>query len=180
MIQETDTIHDIVTRHPELKEVLVRISPKFANLNNPVLFNTVAKVTTVKKAASMGKIYLNEMLYELNSAIGLGKEFLEQKKSELGKSREKFMKAGSEEKKEKPAWYDSIRDFPVHDFRNSGEPFFDIQEIAKKNGPGKGFIILQKFLPTPVMAWLETQGFENYPELEAGGVYRIAFYKPKE
>ena len=80
LITAEDTIYDIITRYPETKKRLLELSPRYEKLNNPVLFETVARFTTVQKAAQMVGIYLREMLYQLNDAIGLGEEYLQKEK----------------------------------------------------------------------------------------------------
>lgn len=44
MITADDKIADVLNRYPALKEKLLKRSPKFANLNNPIVFNTVGNL----------------------------------------------------------------------------------------------------------------------------------------
>lgn len=180
-ISETDTIYDIVTKYPVLKEKLQELSPRFANLNNPVLFQTVARLTSVQKAAVVGKLYLNDMLYELNDAIGKGKEFLEWKKKELMRGKPLVPGAISKNNKEKvkPLWMDDAPGFEELDFRGKGEPFAEITGKAKTIEAGKGFKILQAFEPLPIISYLETLGFESFTESLPDGSFRINFYHLK-
>lgn len=69
LIAENDKIYEIVKKYPEMKDVLIKISPKFKKLNNPVMINTVARRTTVKKAAQIAGIDIEEMLDRLNKAL---------------------------------------------------------------------------------------------------------------
>lgn len=170
LIKETDKIFDIVTKYPEVKEKLLSLSDKFQRLNNPLIFNTVAKVTTVKKASEVAGIYINEFLYELNDAIGLGKEFLEFKKKDIFAKKETFLKNDDEKK---PEWANSLGDFIVKDVRDIGEPFFEVVEFAKKHS---NFCIIQTFKPIPLISYLESLGFESYTEFKDGAYY-IYFHK---
>ena len=176
-ITENDTIFDIVTSYPEIKERLLSISPKFQRLNNPVIFNTVAKITTVKKASIVAGIYLNELLYQLNEAIGLGKEFLEYKKKEIFSKKEAFLKPDSH-KEAKPEWFEKVQSFEVVDVREFEEPFFEIVKVAEKKKVGEGFCIIQNFKPLPLISYLETLGFESYSVFKENA-YSIYFYKTK-
>ncbi len=171
LIKETDKIFDIVTKYPEIKERLLSISSKFEKLNNPVIFNTVAKLTTVKKASEVAGVYLNEFLYELNDAIGLGKEFLEMKKKEIYQKKNPINL--TTEKKEKPEWVKDEKSFIEKDVREIEEPFFEVIEFAKKNNK---FVIVQNFIPSPLIAYLENLGFESYTEFKENA-YHIYFYK---
>ncbi|MGC8765556.1 MAG: DUF1858 domain-containing protein [Brevinematia bacterium] len=171
LIKENDKIYDIVLKYPEVKERLLSISDKFQRLNNPVIFNTVAKLTTVKKASQVAGVYLNELLYELNDAIGLGKEFLEFKKKEIYTKKETIL--NKEEQKEKPEWAKDLSGFEVKDVRDIGEPFFSVLEFAKSH---KSFGIIQNFKPIPLITYLENLGFESWTEFKDGAYY-IYFYK---
>ena len=173
LIKETDKIYDIVKKYPEVKERLFSLSDKFQRLNNPFIFNTVAKITTVKKASEVAGIYINEFLYQLNDAIGLGKEFLEFKKKDIFTKKEAFLK--SEEEKVKPEWANNLGDYEVKDVREIGEPFFEVVEFSKTH---KNFCIIQAFKPAPLINYLESLGFESYIEFKENAYY-IYFHKVK-
>lgn len=181
IITEEDTVYDVITKHPELKEVLVKISPKYQRLYNPVIFNTVAKITPLKKAAVTGNIYLKEMLYQLNEAIGKGAEFLAYFKSQIPKMQEDFLKkqfSNRPQEGSKPEWMAKSAGFEVFDARTiDGEPFTHIMGKAGEVKPGSGFILVQKFEPAPVIAYLETQGFENWVEKVSEDEVRVYFFK---
>lgn len=181
LITENDTVYDVLTKYPQLKEVLVEISPKYKRLYNPVLFNTVAKVTKLKKAAEVGNIYIKELLYQLNLAIGKGEEFLQYFKEQIPKMQEEFLKKQFGNKidlKEKPDWFLKSKYFKIFDAREiKGEPFAQIIEFAKKIQNGEGFILIQKFVPAPMISYLETLGFKSWTEKESDNKIKVYFYK---
>ena len=51
MISEQDTIAEILTRYPFIKEALVEHNSVFRNLNNPLMLKTVARFAKLKDAA---------------------------------------------------------------------------------------------------------------------------------
>jgi|ERR1035437_3343277 hypothetical protein len=183
IITEEDTVYDVLTKYPGLKEVLIRISPKFKNLQNPVMFNTVAKITSLGKASKIGNIYIKEMLYELNEAIGKGGEFLNFFKSQIPKMQEEFLKkqfgTGSAEKgAEKPEWMGQSSAFEEFDARKvDGEPFTFIMDKAGSIKQGNGFVLIQKFEPAPIINYLQTQGFESYVDKKTEDEVRVYFHK---
>lgn len=69
LITKNDKIYGIVKENPAIKEVLIKIAPGFKKLNNPILFKTVARVTTVEKAAKMAGIKVEDLLERLNNNI---------------------------------------------------------------------------------------------------------------
>lgn len=72
IITKNDKIYNIIKEYPELKEVLIRISPKFSKLNNPVVLETMGRVATAEKAAEMADIDVKDLLGQLNNAINKG------------------------------------------------------------------------------------------------------------
>ena len=71
-ITNGDKIYDIVKEYPALKEILIRISPEFSKLNNPVVLETMGRVATVEKAAEMADIDVEDLLEQLNNNIKKG------------------------------------------------------------------------------------------------------------
>lgn len=43
--------------------------------------------------------------------------------------------------------------------------------------PGKGFVLVQKFEPAPIIAYLGTQGFESRVEKESEDKVNVYFYR---
>ncbi len=181
IITENDKVYDVVTAHPELKDVLKEMSPKFVKLNNPVVFNTVAKVTTLKMASKIGDVYLKEMLYRLNEAIGKGSEYMAWFKSQIPAMQEEFMKkqfGDEKESKEMPGWVKQASDYEVVDARTlSEEPFPVVAAKAGSIKAGGGFVLVQAFKPSPLIHYLETQGFESWVEKKDENEYRVYFLK---
>ncbi len=179
LISKNDTVYDVITKYPQLKEVLLKISEKFNRLNNPLLFNTVAKVTTIEKASRVTGVYIYELLYELNSAIGKGEEFLKKFKEEIPMLQREFFEKIQEEKKERPFWFDKKKNFKILDVRGIDEPFPLILKEADSLKEGEGFIVIQSFIPLPVIGYLESLGFEAYYEKE-GDMVIVYFYKKED
>lgn len=182
LITAEDKIYDLVQRYPQLRTVLPEISAKFNRLNNPLVFNTVARVTTVRTAAGVGQIYLREMLFQLNEAIGLGRDYLEQEKKTVGALKESFLKARSASSaQEKPLWLKYGGDWTVRDVRDSGkDPFEELSNLSQSTPAGSGFILIQKFLPLPLLNYLKLQGFDSYSEKISDQEFHIWFYHTKE
>lgn len=68
--QETK-ISEILKEWPELEQTLLGLSPAFARLQSPLLRKTVARVTSVKQAATIAGIDSSHMLTMLRKAAGL-------------------------------------------------------------------------------------------------------------
>jgi hypothetical protein len=62
-------IHDLLETYPYLKPWLVARAPEFAKLENPVLYNTMARVADLKAAAAMADMPLDALLDEVRGEI---------------------------------------------------------------------------------------------------------------
>ncbi|HWR44895.1 DUF1858 domain-containing protein [Sporomusa sp.] len=69
VITKNDKIAEVLTKYPHLKEKLIERSPKFQNLNNPIIFNTVGKFARIEDVAKNTGENLEELLGFLNQHI---------------------------------------------------------------------------------------------------------------
>jgi DUF438 domain-containing protein len=70
MTVSADTkIHDLLETYPYLKPWLVARAPEFKKLENPVLYNTMARVATLEAAAAMADTPLDTLLEEIRTEI---------------------------------------------------------------------------------------------------------------
>lgn len=180
LITAADKIYDIIKIHPELKEVLINLSPKFNKLNNTLLFNIAARRTTVRDAAGVAKLYLREMLYRLNQAVGLGDDFLTLQKSQAQGLIQDFLKKDQPQGEQAavPDWLDRARDFPIEDVRPDNEdPFAKVNKLADSIAEGEGFCLVQNFEPLPLIRYLKSRQFIHYTEEVNEDEYRIYFLR---
>lgn len=71
MITKNDTIADILTNYPFLKEKLISRNKVFKKLNNPVVFKTVGKYARISDVAKVSGENLNDLLKFINAKIKL-------------------------------------------------------------------------------------------------------------
>jgi DUF438 domain-containing protein len=62
-------IHDLLERYPYLKPWLVQRAPEFEKLDNPVLYNTMARVADLKAAAAMADMSVDALLDDIRGEI---------------------------------------------------------------------------------------------------------------
>jgi hypothetical protein len=67
-------VGDFLATYPELEAVLVAQAPAFANLKNPVLRRTVARVATLAQAARVGGVDVRALVRTLREAAGVKDE----------------------------------------------------------------------------------------------------------
>ncbi|NLO70643.1 MAG: DUF1858 domain-containing protein [Porphyromonadaceae bacterium] len=63
-------ISELLKNYPQLESVLIKFSPTFSALKNPVLRRTVAKVTSLQQAAKVGNVSVVDMVDKLRSVVG--------------------------------------------------------------------------------------------------------------
>lgn len=63
------TVHDLLETYPYLKKWLPSYAPHFEKLNNPVMYNTVARVATLETAATMADKSTDEFLDAIRGEI---------------------------------------------------------------------------------------------------------------
>ena len=63
-------VGDLLAAYPELEPVLVAQAPAFANLKNPVLRRTVARVASLAQAARVGGLEVRALVQALRAAAG--------------------------------------------------------------------------------------------------------------
>lgn len=64
-------IGDLVKQYPFVKNYLIRLSPKYAKLNNPLLFKTMSSVATVSAIAKRGDFETKDFIKRLVKEINL-------------------------------------------------------------------------------------------------------------
>jgi len=62
-------IHDLLSNYPFLEDFLVQINPKYKNLKNPLLRNTIGRVATLGKVAGIGGEDVHELIDSIKKEI---------------------------------------------------------------------------------------------------------------
>jgi len=66
----SSNIKTTLDKYPELKPVLIALSPKFKRMQNPALYNTLARFANFNDAAKITGVSVCEILHTMNSHIG--------------------------------------------------------------------------------------------------------------
>ncbi|WP_081735895.1 DUF1858 domain-containing protein [Saccharicrinis fermentans] len=64
-------IAPLLKKYPYLKEFLISLSPKYKQLNNPVVFNTMGNVATLEMIAGRGDFEVEELIQKLEDRVAL-------------------------------------------------------------------------------------------------------------
>ncbi|RKZ02083.1 hypothetical protein DRQ21_09465 [Candidatus Fermentibacteria bacterium] len=70
VVVASSNIKATLDRHPELKQVLAGLSPKFRRMQNPALYNTLARFANFRDAAKVTGLSVCEILHTINEFLG--------------------------------------------------------------------------------------------------------------
>ena len=188
-------VSEVLKQHPELKDVLIGLNPKFKLLDNPAVFRTLGRIARMKDVARVGNMSICELLYPLNEALGqldamaaICPECLEEEDpkpldeamvtvpSKPEANGEEWVVESSAEAL--AAWWDERSGYQQYDLTGLDEdPFHFIMEKASPLDVGQGFGIIQEFRPEPLLNVLSTMGFEFVVERRGADRYRVWFHR---
>jgi hypothetical protein len=147
-------VSDFLENYPELEDKLIEIVPTFKKLKNPILRKTVAKVATLKQAATIGDIPIAELISKLRDAAGLKRLDIEEEADPA--------------KQEKPGWvkrenvkleYDAYIDLE-NGIHPAGRVTKEIHDISGN----ELYLLSTPFVPAPLIQMVEEKGYEVYVE----------------
>ena len=72
----TSNIKATLDKYPKLKEVLINLSPKFKKMQNPALYNTLARFASFNDAAKITGLSVCEILHTMNKFLGVEDKLL--------------------------------------------------------------------------------------------------------
>lgn len=147
-------VAELLDAYPQLENVLVEMAPPFKKLRNPVLRRTIARVTSLEKAAAVADLPLRKLIIDLRRAAGHAID-------------DESVCDGADirvERQDGPAdWVDASRvvwTIDADEILDSGEqPITEAQTKARILTPGELGLIRSSFRPEPLIDLLEEQDF---------------------
>ncbi|WP_288613010.1 DUF1858 domain-containing protein [uncultured Bacteroides sp.] len=146
-------VTELLGAYPQLEEQLLKLSPTFAKLKNPILRRTVAKVTSLQQAAKIAGISPAQMVQALRKAVGLSS-------GEMMKMEELL----NENMDITPGWFDESKITIRYDacpmIDMGASPMAEIIRLSKVLKEGEIMELTAPFEPVPIMEQLKSKGFE--------------------
>ena len=151
--------------YPQLEDVLIEIAPPFKKLKNPMVRKSVAKVASLRQAAAVGGIPVDELVNKLRTAIG--QDALDRIESDLDSY-----------SAERPEWFqrEKIRksiDERVNDPNQM--PLVGLVQAARSLEQGEIVELITTFLPAPGIDIMREQGYVVWSETKDDGLVRTYF-----
>lgn len=140
----------LLQEFPQLEDVLIRMSPAFGHLRNPILRKTVAKVGTLRQVARIGDVSLETLINTLRRAAGFKEE------------RSEDSVAGGAEGA--PIWMQNATVAKSLDARpviaGGGHPLEQVLKELKELSAGSIYLLITPFLPAPLLDLVKKQGHQ--------------------
>lgn len=160
-------VTELLEAYPQLEDVLIDIAPTFKKLKNPVLRRTIAKVTTLQQAASVGDVPIDAIINKLRGIIG--QEEMTGIETVNGYSGDK------------PSWFDLnkvIKSFDARDtIAQGGHPLGEVMGDLNDWKAGDIYELITPFMPAPLVDKVKDLGFKAWTKKENDGLFRNYFIK---
>ena len=170
MITSGTKVAELLHQYPQLEDVLIGIAPPFKKLRNRVLRKSVAKVASLRQAAAVGRMPVDELVDRLRAAVG--QEPLT--KSSVDDSVDYFA--------EQPEWFDRARVSrsinEENDLDPDQMPLVPVAQAASRLEEGEILELITSHLPAPGIDIMKKKGFLVWSEQEGPVVVRTYFLKP--
>jgi len=169
-INPSVTVHKLLETYPDLEDVLIGMAPPFKKLKNPVLRKSVARVATLKHAASVGGIPLDKLIGQLREAVG------QSKSTESYDDQDYF--------EEQPDWFSPDKVvLTVNEDRVEDKDKMTLVVIlnqAKKVNKGEIIELITSFIPAPGIDILKSKGYSAWTRKESDAVIKSYFLKNED
>jgi hypothetical protein len=162
-------VGEFLSAYPELESVLIAQAPAFANLTNPVLRRTVAKVATLSQAARVGGVEVRALVRTLRTAAGVDSEA-------------DAAAGGADGTGDTPpSWYSEDRVVAAIDadamLARGEHPLGETQRHVQSLGCHAIVCVDAGFVPAPLVDAFRKQGYEVATFPIAEGRYRTAIMR---
>ncbi|WP_319590190.1 DUF1858 domain-containing protein [uncultured Draconibacterium sp.] len=155
-------IFDLLEAYPQLEDILIQAAPPFKKLRNPVLRKTIAKITTLSQAATIGGLKVEELINKLRTEVGQANVEV------VGDKGENYVT-------EKPSWFNEnnvAETIDIREMLNAGDqPVHEVMSAIKKLNDTEILKVVAPFVPAPLLDkslsmeykhWLDKKDSEEY------------------
>ena len=170
LIEASTKVAALLERYPQLEAVLIEMAPPFKKLRNPVLRRSVAKVASLRQAAAVARMPVDEIVNKLRAAVG---------QPPVASTDEPGDEAYLGEQ---PEWFDpskvvaSLDEVEVSD---DTMPLVSLLEAANALQMSEIVELKTTFLPAPGIDAMKNKGFLAWTYEVEPGVFRSYFSKPE-
>ena len=161
-----DNVKATLDRYPELKDLLIALSPAFKKIQSPILYNTLARFASFRDAAKATGVSLCEILHVINRHLGIEDSLVDKMPECIQQAGEEKLPAGSD-----LTWQESVERYIYNDGSR------DLLALKiKQLKPGGNLVILSVERPDLLIKIAHGLGMKFH--LEEGKEYRLSVYNP--
>ncbi len=158
-------IGPLLDRYPQLEAPLMKLSPAYAKLKNPLLRKTIAKIATLQQVAKIGEVPLGDLINTLRSELGIEVQWRSSDKSNAASGRPDWLKSG------KVAM--SLDAIPMLE---AGEhPLGRVMSELQQLEAGEVYELITPFVPAPLLDAVTKKGYQVFSEKQPDGRVRSYF-----
>lgn len=164
-------ISDLLDAYPQLEDLLIEMAPPFKKLKNPVLRKTIARITTISQAATIGNLNVEELVNKLRSEVGQNLADVEPD-------------GGETFNLQQPGWFDNskvVEEIDTRDMLHAGEqPVHVVLAGVKKLKQGEILKVIAPFLPAPLIEKASSLGAGHWVNQLDDELFEIYFLAQEE
>jgi len=161
-------IKETLDKYPDLKNVLIELSPKFKKMQIPALYNTLARFASFKDAAKVTGISVCEILHIINKYLGVEDKLL--------KSMPECIKNNG--KDEEITGTDLIWEERSERYIYNDDSLPELIEKVSNLKPQESIVIISVEYPTELLK--VAKGLEYLFNIEKNREHRISVFNPKK
>ena len=166
----SSNIKETLDKYPELKHVLVEMSPKFKRMQNPVLFNTLARFADFNDAAKITGLSVCEILHTINKFLGTESKLLKNMPECI---ENKDTDVDVENKSVEITWKESPERY-IYNNETFGELIKKVSELQ----PQENIVIISVEKPNELLKVAAGLHFDF--NMEKNREYRISIFNPQK
>ncbi len=161
-------IFDLLAAFPKLEAVLIELAPQFSKLKNPVLRNTIAKITTLSQAAVIAGLKVDVLVNRLRGEVGQS-------------TVETLTAEGGHYNTIRPDWFQEqfiVRHILIAEMLAAGEqPVHEVLGAIHKLEGGEILQVTAPFIPAPLLDKSLSMGCRHWLHAVSDNLFEIYFAK---
>jgi uncharacterized protein (DUF2249 family) len=161
-------IFDLLYSYPELEDILISFAPEFKKLKNPILRKTIARITNISQAATIGGLDVEELVNRLREKAGQGN--IEQ----LDDTGTKYLTIC-------PDWFKKeavVTTIDIREMLNRDEqPVHEVLAALKRLKENEILEIIAPFIPAPLLDKTLSLNYKHWLNKKGEGDFRVYFSK---
>jgi len=161
-------IKETLDKYPELKDILVKLSPKFKKMQNPALYNTLARFASFNDAARVTGISICEILHTINKHLGVEEKLL--------KSMPECVKSTAQDE-EMTGVEITWKESPDRYIYNP-DTMTELIEKVSKLSPQENMVFISVEYPSELLKVVDGLGFKY--NVEKSREYRVSVFNPEK